>query len=98
MRSDITSTDNGIIGNAEEGTVCVKLFNLLIHDLGPVLLKRGILMTAPKLGSLLQRITDQLHQSPLRLKINGKSISPECSYHPDRYLSRTEVKLSVEFI
>jgi hypothetical protein len=98
MRSDITSTDIGIIGKAEGGTVCVKLFNLLLHDLGPVFLKRGILMAASDLGSLLQRITEQLHQSPREFIINGKSVAPECSYHLGRYLSRNEVKLSVEFI
>ena len=97
MRSEITSTDNGINGNVEEGAVCMKLFNLLLHDLGPVFLKRGILMTAPGLVSLLQRITDQLRHSPREFKINGKSISHECSYHSDRYLSHNGVILAVEF-
>jgi hypothetical protein len=98
MRSDITSSDSGDIGGYKEGVICVKLFNLLLNDLGPLFLEKGIFTTAAELTALFTGMPDEHKRRCKRAQINGRDIPPESLYHPETFLSGDTVRLFIHFI
>jgi hypothetical protein len=97
MRSAITSMENINTGTCEKGQVCVKLFNLLLTDLGPMFLEKGIFMSASDLSGLFSAIPGNSLQACREVTINGQCVDPSCLQHIDQSLIHENVKLSIRF-
>lgn len=67
-------------GNTTEmspaGTLSVKLFNLLIKDLGPLFLRRGILVSPENIKSTLELLTAEDRQACAGASLNQRVIDP----------------------
>jgi hypothetical protein len=74
MRAGITHQEETKTTEQQEGWVTVKLFNLLIREMGPVLLKRGVWVAGEDLESLLSRQTDLFWTGVLKGTLNGRRI------------------------
>ena len=53
MRDSITHQDEGTAQTSARGVITVKLFNFMLTEVGPLLLKRGIRLDAADLAALL---------------------------------------------
>lgn len=72
MRSAITHNSEQRPASAADGRIRVKLFNLLMHDLGGLLLARGILLPTPEAAELLGGLKDGINS----VKFQGVSLPP----------------------
>jgi hypothetical protein len=97
MRSAITCTDGGKTGASKEGMVQVKLFNLLLTELGPEFLKGGVIMTRPELSDFLLHKPDFDWQGCKEALINGKPVDPACLRNGDLFAYCETIKLSITF-
>ena len=52
-------TDNDTASNNNSGTIRLKLFNLLLAELGPLILARGLILTPQERFELLSNLPDQ---------------------------------------
>jgi len=98
MRSGITSLEVADIATSREGVVCVKLFNLLLTELGPEFLHRGIDIDASELTSLFLDMPDSFREGCREVRINGAIAAKESLQRMDRFLSCADVRLTIEFI
>ena len=73
MRSQISHKNNTADDSAENGTVMLKLFNLVALELGPLFLKQGIWITGKNLGNFFQRVPDFFWDGCLTVEIDGIS-------------------------
>jgi hypothetical protein len=73
MRGPITHRENGQ-GQEGAGLCTVKLFNLLIKDLGPVFLRRGILIRPDKMESFLMKKSDEFWQRCRQISFEGRLV------------------------
>jgi hypothetical protein len=97
MRSAITCTDNGKTGACREGMVKVKLFNLLLGDLGAEFLKRGVILTTSDLSDFFLHKPDFNWQECKEAFINGKPVAPKCLLRGDLFAHCETIKLSIAF-
>jgi hypothetical protein len=96
MRDALTSTEKEIPSESFEGLVRIKLFNLLLPELGPGFLKRGIIMTPSELSDFFLLHPDtQRHLCDLKAK-NGQPLDPSCLTEGNTYLKGEIIKLSIE--
>lgn len=56
----------------EEGFVVVKLFNLLIRELGPVFLERGVFLPENDFGEFLKGLPDEFWKGCKEIKVDGE--------------------------
>ena len=64
MRQGISHVADGNAVADECGAVRVKLFNLLLAELGPLVLARGLILDQTELTDLLQNLPDRVEDSP----------------------------------
>jgi hypothetical protein len=62
LRSGITYHETGTVCAPGEGWVRVKIFNLLMAELGPGLLRKGVLLRSAELLGLLSERADEFKQ------------------------------------
>jgi len=74
MRSQISYTQASERIPKREGTVVLKLFNLLTRELGPSLLKQGVWIQGKDLRSFLERQPDRFWTGVLKGTLNGREI------------------------
>jgi len=80
-----------------EGFVVVKLFNLLIRELGPIFLERGVFLSAKDFEEFLKGLPDEFFRGCKEIKVNGEE-KDEAQLRRLGWLSRAhEVLLSVQF-
>jgi len=97
MRGAVTSTERGIPSESFEGLVRVKLFNLLLTELGPGFLKRGIIMTPSDLSDIFLHHPETIRQGcGVRAK-NGQPVDPSCLIEGNAFIEGEIIKLSIEF-
>ena len=53
MRDSITHQDEGYVQTSSRGVITIKLFNFMLAEVGPLLLKRGIRLDVTGLAALL---------------------------------------------
>jgi len=75
MRGAMTFHNDGAIPEVRRGVIRLKLFNLLLEELGPRLLQRGILLPAARLKAFLAGQPDQLRVRGYRL--DGRALPVE---------------------
>ena len=77
FRSTITYHENDARCVSGEGLVQIKLFNLLMEELGPGLLKKGVLVKSSSLMSLLTEQAPHCWKGCGRALLDGKTIVPQ---------------------
>ena len=77
MRDTITHRETGGYGRRELGTIRMKLFNLLLAELGPAFLQRGIGVAAAELTDFLARRPATFWQGCREALLNGAPLEPE---------------------
>lgn len=75
MRGAMTYQNDGEIPLAKQGRIRLKLFNLLLEELGPRVLGRGILLSAERLQSFLA--AQPAGFRPLDLRLEGRPLTME---------------------
>ena len=73
MRSQISHKNNTVDDSSENGTVMLKLFNLVALELGPMFLKQGIWVDGKNLENFFQRVPDFFWDGCLTAEIDGIS-------------------------
>lgn len=77
LRGEISLDSNTACKASEDSMIKVKLFNLVVRDLGPLFLKKGIQidvgLVSERLTSLSHRFNDECHGAIL----DGAAIEPE---------------------
>jgi len=75
FRGSISCRSDGKNALSQDGHVFVKLFNLLVKDLGPIFLKKGILIKKEQLEDFCGRQPDDFWLSLKSAYLNGQKIS-----------------------
>lgn len=77
MRGSITHRESGENGPAGSGIIRVKLFNLLLAELGPAFLRRGIGVAAADLAEFLARRPATFRPGWRDILLNDVPVEPE---------------------
>jgi hypothetical protein len=77
MRSPITSTGTRDTPELKEGMVTLKLFNLLLKELGPIFLRRGIWIEKSELQAFLSGLSGDFWMRCKEVRMNGRKVEPE---------------------
>jgi hypothetical protein len=77
MRDTITHRETGEKALRGGGVIRMKLFNLLLAELGPAFLKRGIGLTAAELADFLAQRPATFWQGCREILLNGVPLEPE---------------------
>jgi len=77
FRGGITHVPAADAGHRAAGTITLKLFNILVPDLGPRFLERGILIQATEIESFLSSQLDDFWETHPHFQLNGQSIPAE---------------------
>lgn len=77
LRSGISYRKNGKEGLAEEGTVFLKIFNLLLKDLGKDFLEKGIWLAGEEINTFLKKQQEDFWKGLDSAKLNGKDLQKE---------------------
>ena len=72
MRSQISHKNNTVEDSDENGTIMLKLFNLVALELGPMFLKQGIWIDGKNLEDYFQRVPDFFWDGCLSAEIDGR--------------------------
>lgn len=76
FRSNISHRDKPRKTSEHTGTISLKLFNLLLRELGPGFLSRGVLIPAGNIDSFLHDFKTEDWQACNSATLNGKPIEP----------------------
>lgn len=77
FRHSISHRPADVQSNAQGGILLIKLFNLLIKELGPRFLQQGILPDATELRNLLTFLSDLEWKDCTHAELNANKISPD---------------------
>ena len=77
MRTQMAHKEEPISAPDREGTIVLKLFNLLTGELGPKVLKRGIWIEGKDLGELFSARSDRFRAGCLVARIDGDRVNPD---------------------
>ncbi|MBT8367469.1 MAG: hypothetical protein KJP23_22480 [Deltaproteobacteria bacterium] len=96
FRETISCRSDGKNASRQDGHIFVKLFNLMVKDLGPIFLKKGILIKKEQLEDFFRRQPDDFWLSLKSAYLNGQKISldkwPEIDL-PDMILLSAEPEI-----
>jgi len=74
LRSSITYEEKHSNYLSKEGLISLKLYNLLIDELGPLLLKRGIFVKSTELSAFLTKQPDDFWRGCKEILLGGKPV------------------------
>jgi hypothetical protein len=77
LRSSITYKESDSHCEITEGCVHLKLFNLLMKEMGPDLLNRGIYLKSSQLAGFLSGLPSEFWQGCKEILLNGKTARPD---------------------
>jgi len=95
FRSAITYHEAGAPA-PREGWVRVKIFNLLMADLGPGLLQNGVLVNSHDLIDILSGLSSDLASGDCRIKLDGKAIDIGMISNNTSWMEKENSFLTVE--
>ena len=81
LRSSITYEEKDDICRDAKGIIKVKLFNLLIDELGPIFLQRGIMVSAGEIKQFLKKQPESFRAGCSDIVFDGKTV--DCGILPD---------------
>ena len=94
MRGSMTYTDQGQIPKEHLGRIQLKLFNLLLEELGPRVLLRGILFSGNRLKEFIALLPEEFRWRGCQL--DGRPVTVELlQKEPKLFCEETLVKLKV---
>ncbi len=96
LRSSITYKETGICTGGK-GTIHVKLFNMVMEEAGPDLLRTGILVSGPDLETFLQK-NSGLVEACLSISLDKQSIDFRSLANRRLFADRGLVRLSVKTV
>lgn len=76
LRDSITYRTEGMALEAQQGIITIKLFNLLMDELGPVFLKKGIIMDHSAVVSFFQAQKEDFWKEISAVHLGDASIAP----------------------
>ncbi len=97
MRSGITYTDDRLGGEDRIGTVRVKLFNILLAELGPDFLRRGAVVTVSDMTDFLGSRDEQFWRGCTESFLNGTPVEPAFLSSGEPLRNCGTVRLTVNF-
>ena len=97
MRGAMTHQDSAADATDRIGTVRVKLFNILLPELGPGFLKRGILMGCSEVIAFFQERDETFWESCDGGSINGSPVGPGLLRTTQPLCTGGSVRLTVNF-
>lgn len=77
MRSQITATKTQGTATRQQGMITLKLFNLVLRELAPIFLKRGILLEKGALHDFLAAQSGDVWKNCKEAYLGGRRIAPE---------------------
>lgn len=97
MRSSITHTDDRLSGEDRIGSVRIKLFNILLAELGPDFLRRGAVVTASDMTEFLGSRDEQFWRGCTETFLNGTPVEPAILSRGEPFRNCGSVRLTVNF-
>jgi hypothetical protein len=97
MRDAVTYTDREIPAESFAGVVCIKIFNLLLNELGQGFLKGGIIMTPSDLSDFILDHPETIRQGCHVGAKNGQPFDPSSLTEGNMFGKDDIIKLSIEF-
>lgn len=77
LRSGISYRERDKTGSYNEGVVFLKIFNLLLKDLGPAFLEKGIWMDGREIHAFFQKQPNDFWNGFISSRVNEKDITRE---------------------
>ena len=77
MRRQISHSKNMAASDPETAQVTLKLWNLVVKELGPTFLERGVWIDGAEMRSFFERHLETLKTGCLSAELAGKSIAPD---------------------
>lgn len=96
LRGTITYEEREGQGVSGQGIVHMKLFNLLMQDLGPRLLRKGIIVTGPDLSDFLTRQIDAFWMGLRGIFLEGRPVGKDLLLAQVMLLQSGSVRLVAE--
>ncbi len=90
LRSQIAHREEKKVASRREGIVVLKLFNLLIDELGPSILERGVIVGREDLKSLFMSLPASFWAGCKRAQVDGREIDGD---HLLNWLNKYELVL-----
>jgi len=75
MRSQISHEENRPVSQLKKGSITLKLWNLVVKELGPTFLQRGIWLKGEEIRSFIERHGEELKSGGLSAKMRGKTLT-----------------------
>ncbi|MEE4262664.1 MAG: hypothetical protein V2I56_08215 [Desulfobacteraceae bacterium] len=75
MRSQISHEENRPASQLKKGNITLKLWNLVVKELGPTFLQRGIWLKGQEIRSFIERHGEELKSGGLSAKMRGKALT-----------------------
>lgn len=97
MRSSISHENDAADSINKIGTVRVKLFNLLMGELGPALLRRGVIVSASSLFSFFNDRPESFWRGCFETVYNGTPVEPSALSSPPSFGETGTIRLYAEF-
>lgn len=97
MRSGITHAEDQVGGEDAIGTVRIKLFNMLLPELGPDFLRRGVVVEAADMTEFLASRSGEFRQLCIETFINGTTVEPDLPLGGNPFKNCRTVRLTVNF-
>jgi hypothetical protein len=76
LRSTITYQNKVSTATHKAGSIRLKLFNIIMTDLGPAILERGIRVFSRNLDEFFRSQDSQFFEAILEVRIDGRSVDP----------------------
>lgn len=97
MRGSISYVADSPENSHQSGVIRIKLFNLLMSELGPVIFRQGVLISRDSLTSFLGGRSDSFKQGCLEAAVNGVSIDPASLFTGNYVADRETIELRIAF-
>ncbi len=97
MRGAITHQGSVEEGTCKQGTVRIKLFNMLLHELGPLLLAKGVMMTPAEMEDLFLDSSDDFWQGCSEARVSGRTVTTDSLKQGDLPVTGESITFSVTF-
>jgi len=95
LRESITYKEKAGNGRIKDGIITVKLFNLLIDDIGHVFLQKGIIVKSRELQSFFVKQPDSFWRNCSEILLDRRPVDHKNLLAGDRLCRHDEVELTV---
>ena len=83
MRSQISYNSDSEVSQLKNGKITLKLWNLVVKELGPIFLQQGVFIQGTELQSFIIRNRETLKRDCRSAEMKGNTISPDQLHNLD---------------